>query len=234
MAEFTGKDSMQTPHHRALLDGAVAAQGYFRLLTLCDIEESPFDKAFVGTIESNAEIIIGNAHWAAKPRDKTRKVEYHMRRVFHHFTRGITLRAFLICREQARQFRRHFHDVQEDLLAKLRRLRVPNPEPRSYSTQNVEELKRSCRDRKLRTSGTKAELMRRLRDHEAGQVAHPDPARTNPSLGEIDISNASTRSVRRKKTFDNHLQHLRREEQETSRMRSHQQESRHFKKRKSQ
>jgi hypothetical protein len=129
MAESMGKGSMQTPHHRALLDGAVAAQGDFRNFTLYDIEESPFDKAFVGTIESNAEILIGNAHWAAKPRDKTRKVEYHMRRVFHHFTRGITLRDFLICREQARQFRRQFYDVQEDLLAKLRNVRVATPKP---------------------------------------------------------------------------------------------------------
>jgi hypothetical protein len=51
IAEFKGKGSMQIAHRQVRLDGGVAAQGYCRLLTDCNIGENPFNKAFVGTIK---------------------------------------------------------------------------------------------------------------------------------------------------------------------------------------
>jgi hypothetical protein len=80
-------------HSKGVIHGDLG--GYFRLLTDCNIGENPFDRAFVGTIESNAETMVGNVHWATRSHDKSRDVEYHMRRVFHHFTRGITRKDFL-------------------------------------------------------------------------------------------------------------------------------------------
>jgi len=64
MAGFKGKGTMQIAHQQVRLDGGVAAQGYFKLLTLCNVGVDRFGTAFAGTIESNADTIIVNIHWA--------------------------------------------------------------------------------------------------------------------------------------------------------------------------
>lgn len=234
IAEFKGKGSMQIAHRQARLDGAVAAQGYFKLLTLCNVGEERFDKALVGTIESNAETIVGNVHWAIKTQDKTRPVEYRMRRVFHHFTRGINRRDFLRCREQARRFRQHFHNVREDLLAKLRALNAPPSKPRSYSGAKVEELKGFCREKNLPASGNKADLIKRLKAHDAGLAITSNPVTPSPSISHESTANASRVSTATQENI-----HYSFTEPSTRRTRGQSaeepsQESRHSKKRKSQ
>jgi hypothetical protein len=136
--------------------------------------------------------MVGNVHWATRSRDKSRDVEYHSRRVFHHFTRGINRKDFLRCCDQARRFRRHFQDVREDILAKLRKLRVPSPKPRSYSNFNPEHLKTLCREKKLPVSGNKAELVKRLKHHDAEQAIASTPVTPSPSVSQDSESNASS------------------------------------------
>jgi hypothetical protein len=195
IAEFKGKGDMQIAHQQVRLDGGVAAQGYFKLLTLCNVGEDPYGKALVGTIESNAETIVGNIHWATKSRHKSRTVEYHMRRVFHYFTRGIDRRDFLRCREQARRFRQYFRDMREDILDKLRRLSIPSLKPRSYSNYKLEQLKTLCRERNLPISGNKADLVKRLK---AGSTVPSNPItpRLSPSQTSSRASMAMEENIR--------------------------------------
>src|SRR5271168_5263986 len=101
---------MKIAHQQARLNGGFASQGLYRLYSHIGHPEKCLGKALVGSLEYNGEIIIGNVHWATRSTSEPGGVDYHMRRVMSHFTRGLSFEDFVKNRAEARSFRRFFAD----------------------------------------------------------------------------------------------------------------------------
>ena len=137
IAEFNCKGGMKIAHQQARLDGGYASQGLFKLYEYLrglgqpyedlDFTQYFLDHALVGSIEYNGEIIIGNVHWATISKEPGRKVDYHMRRVMGHLSRGLGFKDFVTYRTQARNFRQYFSNEREKIFKELSGL----PQPRN-------------------------------------------------------------------------------------------------------
>lgn len=159
LAEIKSEGSMRIGHTQCRLDGAFAARGYYALHGLYSPADIALNTAFVGTIEFNGEICIGNVHWMTKcPKGE---LEYRMKRVFCVVTRGLGVEDFVKGRGKARNFRSYFAGIRLEHLRKLESLPV-RAHPPNYKRQKVPELREELKKRKLATRGHKEELIKRL------------------------------------------------------------------------
>jgi hypothetical protein len=177
VAEFKGNGSMKIAHHQARLDGGFASQGFFKLYDYISqlgetyrhlkASERCLDKALVGSLEYNAEVIVGNVHWATKSTSTPGRVDYHMRRVMCHFTRGLDFKDFIKIRTEARNFRRHFANVREKIFKELVGLPRPASAQETYESMPGPALKALCRKRRIRIGkGHVADMRKQLRHHD--------------------------------------------------------------------
>lgn len=130
LAELKSEGSMKIGHTQCRLDGACAARGYYELHGLYgNPNDVVLNTALVGTIEFNGEICVGNVHWVSKPLGGRGELEYHMKRAFCFFTRGLSAEDFLKGRRAARNFRAHFAELRAEHLKKLQGLKHrPHPQ----------------------------------------------------------------------------------------------------------
>lgn len=119
MAFFANRDNTEETHRRARKAGLAAAQAYFRLLDLCMPGRYPNGTAFVGTIESNAEVVVGTVYWLVRSLEDKDDVKFRDRVLFRHVLTDIAEEDFLLCREQARQFRGYFCQMREEVWTQL-------------------------------------------------------------------------------------------------------------------
>lgn len=160
IAEFKGKGVMKIAHQQARLDGGYASQGFFKLYEHLrklgegkrgepyknlDFTQNFLGQALVGSIEYNGEVMICNVHWASRSKDADRKVDYHMRRVMGHLTRGLGFDDFVKYRAEARNFRRYFSNVRENIFKELSDLPHPKKPAETYDNLAGTQLKAMCK-----------------------------------------------------------------------------------------
>ena len=198
VAEYKGKGDMKIAHQQARLDGGFASQGLYRLYNQTGHLKTCLGQALVGSLEYNGEIIIGNVHWATESASNPGGVDYHMRRVMSHFTRGLSFEDFVKNRAEARSFRRFFADKRKKVLKELLALQQPAARPRSYGEMHGVELREKCQEAKIPCSRLTVEQMRqRLRRKRAerriprGSIATSQAASRmtpTPSMRSQDIT----------------------------------------------
>jgi len=175
---------MKIAHQQVRLGGGLAAQGLFKLYSHSHIKRHKkcLGQALVGSLEYNGEIIIGNVHWATESASKPGGVDYHMRRVMSHFTRGLSFEDFVKNRARVRSFRRFFADKREEILKEIRGIAPPAPGPRFYSEMRGPELKDECRKAKIPCSKLTNEQMReRLREKRRQRLQEKVERRSIPT-----------------------------------------------------
>lgn len=193
MAEFKGKGAMKIAHQQVRLDGGVASQGLLKLYSHFKTPEKCLGKALVGSVEYNGEVIIGNVHWAAKSNTVRGGVDYHMRRVMCHFTRGLNFKDFVKNRAEARNFRQLFAEIRENILKELKAAKSPASPAESYDKMTAAQLKDLCRERGLPHNKVKVATMReQLRAYDAGR---PIPTMPSESESQITPRNRNTQSI---------------------------------------
>lgn len=165
LAELKAEGSMKVCHTQCRLDGAFAARGYYQLHVLYPhLNDDVLKTAWVGSIEFNGEVCIGNVHWIDKP-SKHAELEYHMKRIFCIFTKGLGIEDFVKGRRVARSFREYFAELRVEHLRRLQKLK-DRPCPPEYAKLNVPALKAKLRERNLPVKGNKPELVNRLEEND--------------------------------------------------------------------
>ncbi len=182
MVEYKGKGSMKIAHQQARLDGGFGSQGFFKLYEFLKKHLGHcFGQPLVGTVEYNGEIIIGNVHWATKSTSSTTGVEYHMRRVMAHFTRGVSFDQFVRNRAEMRNFRWYFANIRASILKKLQEIPMGKVQE-NYGKMSRNDLMILCRQRSLLV-GKVDEMRQRLQDDDDARKA---TAATLATLGPSD------------------------------------------------
>jgi hypothetical protein len=177
MVEYKGKGSMKIAHQQARLDGGFGSQGFFKLYDYLKTDLGDcFDQPLVGTVEYNGEIIIGNVHWATKSTSTITGVEYHMRRVMAHFTRGVSFNEFVKNRAKIRSFRRYFANVRERILKQLQEIPARKIQEK-YDKMSRNELMILCQSRSILV-GKVGEMRQRLQEDDGAKRATPGPSDT--------------------------------------------------------
>jgi hypothetical protein len=160
---------MKITHTQCRLDGAYADRGYYELHGLFNNpNDVVLNTALVGTIEFNGETCVGNIHWVSKSSSDGGELEYHMRRVFCFFIRGVSGEDFAKSRRTVRNFRAYFTEYRAEHLRKLQGLR-PKPHPPNYIRLKLPTLVEELKKRKLSTKGLKADIVKRLEKDDADE-----------------------------------------------------------------
>src|SRR2546423_14503081 len=108
---------MREAYHQRRHDAATSAHGYLQYnMEIRGDDSISLDRARVGSIQFNGNIITGHIHWAtADETDEERDcLKYHTTRVINHFVRARNFNDYIIAREQARNFREHFLNKLEE------------------------------------------------------------------------------------------------------------------------
>jgi len=162
LAELKAEGSMKIGHTQCRLGGACAARGYYELHGLYgNPDDVVLNTALVGTIEFNGEVCVGNIHWVDKPSTDLGELEYHMKRVFCFFTKGLGVKDFIKGRRVARSFRAYFAELRAGHLKRLEGLKSRS-HPLHYMKFKIPALVKELEDRKLSTKGSKGDLVKRL------------------------------------------------------------------------
>jgi hypothetical protein len=213
VAEFKGKGYMKIAHQQARLDGGYATQGFFKLYKHLDklngegkgklgdlykgldFTGNFLDQALVGSLEFNGEVIIGNVHWAAKSTDVDREVDYHMRRVMCHLTRGIGFDDFIKNQAEARNFRQYFTNVREKIFKELLEIPQPGKPLETYKDVAGAHLKAMCKSRGIPV-GKVGEMRQALQENDKRSAIVARQATPGPSDTLVSVDNIFTPSVR--------------------------------------